>query len=114
WASGVDVFRVDSTGRGFFDGGTQTGGADFAESFAVAGDRASYEPGDLLVIDPAGERRLALAHRPYSTLVAGIYSTKPGVLATPYQIDDVRVSQEVPLEVVGVDTWKVSTEDWTM
>jgi len=111
WASGVDVFRVDSTGRGFFDGGTQTGGADFAESLAVAGDRASYEPGDLLVIDPAGERRLALARRPYSTLVAGIYSTKPGVLATPYQIDDVRVSQEVPLAVVGVVPCKVSAEN---
>ncbi len=111
WASGVDVFRVDSTGRGFFDGGTQTGGADFAESLAVAGDRASYEPGDLLVIDPAGKRRLALAHRPYSTLVAGIYSTKPGVLATPYQIDDVRVSQEVPLAVVGVVPCKVSAEN---
>ncbi len=111
WASGVDVFRVDTTGRGFFDGGTQTGGADFAESLAVAGDRASYEPGDLLVIDPAGERRLALSHRPYSTLVAGIYSTKPGVLATPYQIDDVRVSQEVPLAVVGVVPCKVSAEN---
>jgi len=111
WASGVDKFRVDATGKGFFDGGTQTGGADFAESLAVAGDRASYEPGDLLVIDPAGERRLALAHRPYSTLVAGIYSTKPGVLATPYQIDDARVSHEVPLAVVGVVPCKVTAEN---
>ena len=107
----MDVFRVDSTGKGYFDGGTQTGGADFAESLAVAGDRASYEPGDLLVIDPAGERRLALARRPYSTLVAGIYSTKPGVLATPYQIDDVRVAQEVPLAVVGVVPCKVTAEN---
>ena len=31
----VNVFRVDHTGKGFFDGGTQTGGADFAESVAV-------------------------------------------------------------------------------
>jgi len=111
WTSGADVFRVDSTGKGYFDGGTQTGGADFAESLAVAGDRASYEPGDLLVIDPAGERRLALARRPYSTLVAGIYSTKPGLLATPHQIDDVRVSQEVPLAVVGVVPCKVTAEN---
>jgi hypothetical protein len=34
--SWTPVFRVDSTGKGFFDGGTQTGGADFAESVAVA------------------------------------------------------------------------------
>jgi hypothetical protein len=57
---------VDNTGKGFFDGGTQTGGADFAESVAVRGQRSLYEPGDLLVIDASGNRRLALARDPYS------------------------------------------------
>jgi hypothetical protein len=37
-------------------------------------------PGDLLEIDSHGDRRLALAQNTYSTLVAGIYSTKPGML----------------------------------
>jgi hypothetical protein len=78
----VNVFRVDGTGRVFADGGFQPSGADFAESMAVTGDRAKYEAGDLLVIDPAANRRVALARQPYSTLVAGIYSTKPGMLGS--------------------------------
>ncbi len=36
--NGANVFRVDATGKGYFDGGTQTGGADFAESVTVRGD----------------------------------------------------------------------------
>ena len=43
--------RIDSSGKGFFDGGTQTGGADFAESVTVGGGKDNYEPGDVLVID---------------------------------------------------------------
>jgi hypothetical protein len=105
------VFRVDGTGRGFFDGGTQVGGADFAESMAVRGQRQSYAPGDLLVIDTAGNRQLAIAQEPYSTLVAGIYSTKPGILATAHRMDDARVGKEVPLAVVGIVPCKVSAEN---
>jgi len=108
---GTPVFRVDSAGKGFFDGGTQTGGADFAESFAITGEKADYQPGDLLVIDPAGQRRLALSRVPYSTLVAGIYSTRPGVLATPYNNSDGRIAKEVPLAVIGVVPCKVTAEN---
>ncbi|MGO9275248.1 MAG: hypothetical protein ACLQOO_34275, partial [Terriglobia bacterium] len=108
-SGGLNRFRVDYNGEGFFDGGTMTGGADFAESFAVQGKKSLYEPGDLLVIDPSGKRRLALAHTAYSTLVAGIYSTKPGVLATPHQVSDHGVeTTEVPLAVVGVVPCKVT------
>ncbi|MGO9274848.1 MAG: beta strand repeat-containing protein [Terriglobia bacterium] len=108
----TNKFRVDSTGQVFADGGYQSNGADFAESVAVRGNRSQYEPGDLLVIDPSGERRLALAQTPYSTLVAGIYSTKPGVLATPHTIDDPAVkTSEVPLAVVGIVPCKVTAEN---
>jgi hypothetical protein len=107
-----NVFRVDSTGKGYFNNGTQTSGADFAESFAVLGDHRDYEPGDVLVIDPSGTRRMTLASSAYSTLVSGIYSTKPGVLATPYDIDhNGNVAKEVPLAVVGVVPCKVSAEN---
>ncbi len=109
-ASGVNEFRVDNTGKGFFNGGTQTGGADFAESVAVLKDRSHYQPGDVLVIDRSGNRRLALAQEPYSTLVAGIYSTKPGVLATPHTMDDQALNHEVPLAIVGIVPCKVSAE----
>jgi len=110
-ANNSNVFRVDYTGKGFFDGGTQTGGADFAESVAVQGQRSQYEPGDLLVIDATGKRRLALASTPYSAHVAGIYSTKPGVLATPHAMDDGRLREEVPLAVVGIVRCKVTAKN---
>lgn len=108
--NGAHKFRVDGTGKGYFDGGTVTGGADFAESVAVAGDRSQHGPGDLLVVDATAKRQLALATLPYSTLVAGIYSTQPGVLATPhsmYQIAD----NEIPLAIVGIVPCKVSAEN---
>ena len=108
----ANVFRVDCTGKGFFDNGTQTGGADFAESVTVRGDRTQYAPGDLLVIDSRGKRRLALSQEAYSTRIAGIYSTKPGVLATPHKMDDPTLTaEEVPLAVVGIVPCKVTAEN---
>lgn len=105
------VFRVNGMGRVFADGGFQPGGADFAESMAVRGDRARYEAGDLLVIDPSAERRLALAHDAYSTLVAGIYATKPSVLASSHRMDDPSLAKEVPLAVMGIVPCKVTAEN---
>jgi hypothetical protein len=109
--SAVNVFRVDGTGKGFFDGGTQTGGADFAESVAIAGAKSHYEPGDLMMVDASANRQLTLAAQPYSTLVAGIYSTKPGVLATTRNTDDAGLQAEVPLAVVGIVPCKASAEN---
>jgi hypothetical protein len=105
------VFRVDGTGRVFADGGFQPNGADFAESMAVAGDRSEYEAGDLLAIDPTANRRVALAHEPYSTLVAGIYSTRPGMLGSVRKADDPAPTGDIPLAVVGIVPCKVTTEN---
>ncbi len=107
----VNVFRVDGTGRVYADGGFQPNGADFAESMAVAGDRSKYEAGDLLVIDPTANRRLNLSQQPYSTLVAGIYSTKPGMLGSTRKVDEAAPRDEVPLGVVGIVPCKVTTEN---
>jgi hypothetical protein len=54
---------------------------------------------------------MALTDTPYSTLVAGIYSTKPGVLGSPYTIDNPNLAKEVPMAVVGIVPCKVSTEN---
>ena len=86
-------------------------GADFAESVDVNGATSQYHPGDVLMIDETGNRRLALSNEPYSTKVAGIYSTKPGVLASPHQIHDPKLADEVPLAIVGIVPCKVSTEN---
>lgn len=107
----TSVFRVDSTGKGFFNGGTQVGGADFAESVRVGGSDVSYGPGDLLVVDETADRQIVLASRPYSTLVAGIYSTKPGILATPRGIGEAAAHAEVPMAVMGIVPCKVSAEN---
>ncbi|MFZ0287282.1 MAG: hypothetical protein WAL32_18785 [Terriglobales bacterium] len=108
--NGAHKFRVDGNGKGYFDGGEQTGGADFAESVAMAGNPSLRGPGDLLVVDSTGKRRLALSSQPYSTLVAGIYSTKPGVLATPHSMDET-AANEIPLAIVGIVPCKVSAEN---
>lgn len=107
----ITVFRVDGTGRVFADGGFQPNGADFAESMAVTGDRSNYSAGDLLVIDPYAKRHLGLAQAPYSTLVAGIYSTKPGMLGSTRKIDEAAARDEIPLAVVGVVPCKVTAEN---
>lgn len=107
----VTVFRVDGTGRVFADGGFRPFGADFAEAVQVKGSSESYVPGDLLVIDASGERRLSKSQTPYSTLVAGIYSTQPGVIASQHRAGEALPSNEVPLAVVGIVPCKVSAEN---
>ena len=109
---GVHKFRVDISGTVWADGGFNASGADFAESVAVRGPRSEYEPGDVLEIDRSAHRGLTLSHHPYATLVAGIYSTKPGVLASPYHIDDtIAKDSEVPLAVIGIVPCKVTSEN---
>ena len=106
----ANVFRVSAAGAVYADGGYHTGGADFAEAFDVRGPGSTYAAGDVLAIDQSGNRRLTLSAQPYSTLVAGIYSTKPGVLASPYAIGQEHKS-DIPLAVVGVVPCKVTTEN---
>jgi hypothetical protein len=107
----IPVFRVDGTGKVFADGGFQPNGADFAESMAVSGDRQQYEAGDLLAIDATGSRRLDLAQQPYSPLVAGVYSTKPGMLGSTRTLNEAAPKDEVPLAVVGIVPCKATTEN---
>jgi|GEM_PF-2441581 len=108
----TNVFRVDATGKGFFANGQQTGGADFAESVEMKDAKSNYEPGDVLAIDTTGVRRFTMVSKPYSTLVSGIYATKPGVLATPRSMDDPRIAKDdVPMAVIGIVPCKVTNEN---
>ncbi|MFL9482404.1 hypothetical protein ACI6Q2_06460 [Chitinophagaceae bacterium LWZ2-11] len=109
-SSGFSVARIDKTGKGFFNGGTQNSGADIAESFEVTGNSSSYEPGDVLVISTSADRTLEKSSTAYSTLVAGVYATKPGVLLTEKLIDT-DLSNQVPMGVVGVIPTKVCSEN---
>jgi hypothetical protein len=105
-----ELFRVDHDGN-VFAASYNIGGADFAESMSVTGKRSQYEPGDLLAIDRTAHSRLARSNRAYSTLVAGIYSTKPGVLGSQHMMDDPKLATEVPMAVVGIVPCKVSAEN---
>jgi hypothetical protein len=107
----ITVFRVDGSGTVYANGGFQPSGADFAESMAVVGDRSRYVPGDLLVIEPSANRHLGLAQQPYSSLVAGIYSTKPGMLGSMHRVDETPAKDEVPLAVVGIVPCKATAEN---
>ncbi|MBZ5544441.1 MAG: hypothetical protein LAO07_12295, partial [Acidobacteriia bacterium] len=109
---GSDIrFKVLGNGNVYADGTFTGGGADFAEAMAVRGERDQYEPGDVLTIDPTGDRQLTLPNQAYSTQVAGIYSTKPGMLGRPYPMDGPRLDQGIPLAVVGIVPCKVSAEN---
>ncbi len=131
-------FRVWGNGDVTADGTFTPGGADFAELVAVASGYASVEAGDVLVINPNRPETIVRSSESRSTLVAGIYSTQPGVLASSHEWDKVaadlglssnagddgeaeaesyRVSKlaamldEVPLAVVGIVPCKVSAEN---
>lgn len=106
----VNVARINSAGRGFFNGGTQNSGADVAEAFDVNGSISQYEPGDILVISTKADRTVEKSSTPYSTLVAGVYATKPGVLLTEEHIDT-DISNKAPMGVIGVIPTKVCLEN---
>lgn len=103
--------RFDWSGKGFFNGGTQVGGADFAESVDVTEASESFEPGDVMAIDPNATRRFTRSDEAYSTRVAGVYSTRPGVLATTHLMDAEELKSQVPLAVIGIVPTKVTTEN---
>lgn len=108
--SGASITFADGTIQSTAYTGVICGG-DYAESVDVIGGRTRYEPGDLLVIDPNHPGRFLKSARPYSTLVAGIYSTKPGTVGrreTTYTKTD---TSAVPMAMMGIVPTKVTAEN---
>lgn len=108
-SANANMARIDKTGKGFFNGGTQNSGADVAEAFDVEGNTSEYEPGDILIISTDSDRTVEKSSKPYSNLVAGVYATKPGVLLTEENIDS-ELFGKVPMGVIGVIPTKVCLE----
>jgi len=108
-SASTNVARISKSGQAFFNGGTQNSGADLAEAFDVEGSTSEYEPGDILVISTDTDRTVEKSSKAYSTLVAGVYATKPGVLLTEENIDS-ELTGKVPMGVVGVIPTKVCLE----
>jgi hypothetical protein len=107
---GFDVARIDRTGKGFFNGGTQNSGADLAEAFDVEGSTSDYDPGDVLLISTTADRTVVKSNGAYSPLVAGVYATKPGVLLTEESVNS-ELTGKVPMGVVGVIPTKVCNQN---
>jgi hypothetical protein len=107
----VHVARIDSTGKGYFDGGTQNGGADYAESIRASVSTKTLTPGDVLAIDPEHPGEVRLSDGPDSQLVVGVYSTKPSVLAIGNHSITDSLSGNVPVAMLGIVPTKVSAEN---
>ncbi|MDH3890887.1 MAG: hypothetical protein OEV49_07355 [candidate division Zixibacteria bacterium] len=135
---GSDIeFRVHGDGDVTADGAFTGGGADFAELIHVSSGAHSVEAGDVMVIDPNSPRSIVMSTQPRSTLVAGIFSTSPGYMASEHDWDAIELARsgksgneaddtdleytpvlelaaemdEVPLAVVGIVPCKVSAEN---
>jgi hypothetical protein len=109
--SGGRKARIDGTGKGFFNGGTQSGGADYADSMRTTDSPAQLEPGDVLAIDPQHGDAVRRSREPNSRLVAGVYSTQPSMLGVGKHGVDDSLRGEVPVALLGVVPTKVTAEN---
>lgn len=108
--SGNIVEGYNSSGRKFHidNNGTYTAGSDFAEALPASGNRANYEPGDVLVVSNKTPGKVEKTSRPYDSRVAGIYSTRPGMLGADKNGLSRVDTDDVPVAIVGIVPTKVS------
>jgi hypothetical protein len=77
------LFRVErATGNVYTDGAFFPGGADLAEYITVS---ERVEPGDVVELDPVNHKYYRKSRAPYSALVAGVISTRPGMILNAHQ-----------------------------
>jgi len=108
--SGASITFADGTVQSTAYTGVTCGG-DYADSVNVAGGRKHYEPGDVLVLTSDGNGDVAKSTEAYSTLVAGIYSTRPGTIGRRQTTDPKTAANEIPMAMVGIVPTKVSAEN---
>jgi hypothetical protein len=121
-------FRVTSGGDVFADGGYLSPAADYADMMNASAGAASIGPGDVLTIDPASPQSVIRSTEARSTLVAGIYSTRPAFVGAGREWDDPVQGQEdetighsladvaaryelVPVALTGIVPCRVSAEN---
>jgi hypothetical protein len=77
------LFRIErATGNVYTDGAFFPGGADLAEYITVS---ERVEPGDVVELDPVNHKYYRKSRAPYSALVAGVISTRPGMILNAHQ-----------------------------
>jgi hypothetical protein len=125
----IDVkFSVWGDGHVTADGEYGSNGAGLAEMIEVASGASTVEAGDVLVIDTAGTRAVEKSTAARSSLVAGIYTTKPGFVGAETEWDRLSTAggegpegitllgmaaefDKVPMAVAGIVPCKVSAEN---
>jgi len=106
--SGASVTYADGTQQSTAWTGVLCGG-DYAEDIRASGGKDTYEPGDVLVLAPGDNSDIQKSVEPYSTMVAGIFATKPGVVGRRDAV--AKSTNNIPMAMVGVVPTKVSTEN---
>jgi hypothetical protein len=106
--SGASITFADGTVQSTAWNGTLCGG-DYAETVNASGDHKMYEPGDVLVLSSDNGSDVSKSSQPYSTLVGGIYATKPGLVGRRQKGE--KSETEIPMAMVGIVPTKVSTEN---
>ena len=82
-----------------------------SEALPALHGKATYEPGDVLVLSSAVSGAVEKSSRPYDERVAGVYSTRPGMLGADKQGATRVDSDDLPVAIVGVVPTKVSAEN---
>lgn len=84
-------------------------GGDYSEAVDASGDPKHYEPGDVLILGSGDDGEVEKSSEPYSTMVTGIFATKPGVIGRRETLP--KSAQEIPMAMVGIVPTKVSAEN---
>ncbi len=111
--SGASMTFADGTVQSTAWNGVLQGG-DYAESVDVEGTRVGYTVGDIIAIDPSRSGTFTKSSEPYSTLVSGVYSTKPGLVGRRATSPRVNQDAEVPMAIMGIVPTKVCAENGTV
>jgi hypothetical protein len=106
--SGAAITYADGTSQTTAWTGVLCGG-DYAEAVRVAGSKKVYEPGDVLVIGKGDQGEVERAAEPYSTMVAGVFATKPGAIGRRQSLQ--KDAEDIPMAMVGIVPTKVSAEN---
>jgi hypothetical protein len=106
--SGASITFADNSVQTTAWNGVLNGG-DYAEDMRATGMKEKYEPGDVLALAEGDNADVQKSVEPYSTMVAGIYATKPGVVGRREEV--AKSADNVPMAMVGVVPTKVSAEN---
>jgi hypothetical protein len=107
---GDEDFAVLNTGEVRSKVGFAAPANDFAVTLSIEGDKAGYEPGDVLVVSASGSGEAQRSSTAYSPAIVGVYSAAPAFVGGRSVTGDAQAGG-VPVAILGVVPCKVSAEN---